>query len=365
MSDRAAFGTFFLPGPTEVTAGVLDAMTRPMMGHRGAEFEELYARVQNGLRFVFRTRRNVYVSTSSATGMMEAAVRCAPPGPVLALVNGAFSARFAGIARACDRDVTVVEVPLGSVHDLAGVEGALSARAFAAMMVVHSETSTGALNDIESLAKIAHKHGAMILVDSVSGMGGAPVETDSWELDFVLTGSQKALALPPGLAFAAAGAEYLRRAQSAAARGIYFDVIEMEEFASRNQTPSTPAISLLYAADAQLEKIRAEGMEARWARHAAMREMVAAWTGELSAAGTKLGILAAEGSRAPTVSAITLPIGVKGGALVANIAERGFVVGSGYGKLKDSTFRIGHMGEHRPEGLARCLDACAEALASG
>jgi aspartate aminotransferase-like enzyme len=363
MSDRSAFGTFFLPGPTEVTGDVLDAMTRPMMGHRGAEFESLYARVQEGLRLVFRTKRNVYVGTSSATGMMETAVRCVTPGPVLALVNGAFSARFAGIARACGRDVTVLEVPLGAVHDHAVVEAALAARAFAAVMAVHSETSTGALTDIESLAKVAHRHGAMILVDSVSGMAGARVETDAWELDFVLTGSQKALALPPGLSFAAAGENYLRHAKSAAARGIYFDVIEMEEFAQKNQTPSTPAISLLYAAEVQLERIRAEGMDARWARHAAMREQVAPWTDSLRGAGTDVGVLAAEGSRAPTVSAITVPKNVKGGALVAKIAERGFVVGTGYGSLKDSTFRIGHMGEHRPAGLARCLDACAEALA--
>lgn len=364
MSDRPAFGTFYLPGPTEVTGDVLDAMTRPMMGHRGAEFESLYARVQEGLRVVFRTTRNVYVGTSSATGMMETAVRCAPPGPVLALVNGAFSARFAAIARACDRGVTVLDASPGAVHDPAVVEAALAARAFAAMMVVHSETSTGALTDIEALAKIAHRHGAMILVDSVSGMGGARVETDAWELDFVLTGSQKAFALPPGLSFAAAGENYLRHAKSAAARGIYFDVIEMEEFAQKNQTPSTPAISLLYAAEVQLGKIRAEGMDARWARHAAMREQVVTWTETQCAAGAAVGILAAEGSRAPTVSAITVPKSVKGGALVAKIARLGFVVGTGYGSLKDSTFRIGHMGEHRPEGLARCLAACAETLAS-
>jgi aspartate aminotransferase-like enzyme len=363
MTDRSPFGTFFLPGPTEVRGDVLAAMTRPMMPHRGAEFESLFARIQDGLRLVFRTRRPVYVSSSSATGLMEAAVRCAPRGPMLSLVNGAFSARFAAIARACDRETVVLDVPFGSVHELSTVDEALATRAFAAMTVVHSETSTGALTDIAALAGIAHRHGAMILVDSVSGMGGAPVETDGWELDFVLTGSQKALALPPGLSFAVASEHYVRHARTAPARGIYFDVVEMEEFARKNQTPSTPALSLFYAADVQLDRVRAEGMEARWTRHAQMRESVIRWTRECQAAGSAVGILAPEGSRSPTVSAITLPAGVKGDTIVKKVGERGFVVGNGYGALKDRTFRIGHMGEHRPEGLTRCLDACSSALA--
>ena len=148
MTEALQFDTFFLPGPTEVPSDVLAAMSRPMMPHRGAEFESLFARIQSGLQFVFRTRRPVYVSSSSATGLMEAAVRCAPPGPVLALVNGAFSARFAAIARACDRDTQVLEVPPGSVHEHSAIDEALAARTFAAMTVVHSETSTGALTDI-------------------------------------------------------------------------------------------------------------------------------------------------------------------------------------------------------------------------
>jgi aspartate aminotransferase-like enzyme len=294
---------------------------------------------------------------------MEAAVRCAPPGPVLALVNGAFSARFAAIARACDRDTQVLEVPPGSVHEHSAIDEALAARTFAAMTVVHSETSTGALADIATLARIAHAHETIILVDSVSGVGGALVETDEWDLDFVLTGSQKALALPPGLSFAVASESYVRHARVSSARGVYFDVVEMEEFAKKNQTPSTPAISLLYAADVQLERVRAEGMEVRWARHQGMRDSVIRWTIECQNAGLAVAILAPEDARSPTVSAITLPVRISGDMIANKVAERGFVVGNGYGALKDRTFRIGHMGEHRPEGLARCLDACGWALA--
>jgi aspartate aminotransferase-like enzyme len=362
MTDRPPFGTFFLPGPTEVRGDVLAAMTRPMIPHRGAEFESLFARIQEGLQLVFRTSRPVYVSSSSATGLMEAAVRCGPPGPILSLVNGAFSARFAAIARACGRDVAVLDAPFGSVHDFAAIEDALAARTFAALTVVHSETSTGALTDIAAIAGIAHRHGTMVLVDSVTGVAGARVDADAWELDFVLTGSQKALALPPGLSFAVASEHYVRQARTAPSRGVYFDVVEMEEFARKNQTPSTPALSLLYATDVQLERIRAEGMEARWARHEAMRDSVVRWTLACQAAGSAVGILAPMDSRSPTVSAITLPDGVRGDTLVKKVAERGFVVGNGYGALKDRTFRIGHMGEHRPEELSRCLDSCSGAL---
>ncbi|MEP6834006.1 MAG: aminotransferase class V-fold PLP-dependent enzyme, partial [Gemmatimonas sp.] len=222
-------------------------MTQPMLPHRGAAFESLYASLQEGFQPIFRTKRPVYVSSSSATGLMEAAVRCAPPGPILALVNGAFSERFAAITAACGRDVQVVRCPWGAVVSLDEVEAALKSRHFAAVTVVHSETSTGALTELEALAKVVHAHDALLLVDSVTGIAGAPVETDAWDLDFVLTGSQKALALPPGLAFGVASERYIKTAAQSASRGLYFDLVEFEEFTHKNQTPSTPAISLMYA----------------------------------------------------------------------------------------------------------------------
>ncbi|MFN8718562.1 MAG: pyridoxal-phosphate-dependent aminotransferase family protein, partial [Gemmatimonadaceae bacterium] len=192
------FGTFFLPGPTEVRPEVLQAMLQPMLPHRGAAFESLFARVQAGLKPIFRTQRPVYVSSSSATGLMEAAVRCARPGAVLCLVNGAFSERFAHIAHACGRDATVVGGEWHRPVPLDVVEDALRTRRYSALTVVHSETSTGTLTDIQALATLARQFDCAVLVDSVTGLGGVPVETDAWGLDFVLTGSQKALALPPG-----------------------------------------------------------------------------------------------------------------------------------------------------------------------
>ena len=352
------FGTFFLPGPTEVRAEVLAAMSGAMISHRGPVFDALFARIQAGLKPVFRTARPVYVLASSGTGMMEAAIRNAPSGPILCLVNGAFSERFANVARACDRDVRVLETPMGTVHDHAAVDAALGGGRFAAMTATHSETSTGALSDVRALARLAHAHGTMILVDSVSGLAGARLETDAWQLDFVLTGSQKALAIPPGLAFGVASEAYVLQAQKSPARGRYFDVVELEEFTLRNSTPATPALSLLYALDVQLPTIVAEGMEARWARHEAMRLLTERWAE--GRPGT--GVLATKGSRSPTVSVITLPGGVTGDAVVNAVAERGITVSGGYGTLRERTFRIGHMGDHTVTTIQRCLDACDDAL---
>ena len=360
-----AFGTFFLPGPTEVRREVLEAMLAPMLPHRGAEFEQMFGRIVTSLQAIFRTTRPVYVSTSSATGFMEMAVRCAPPGPILSLVNGAFSERFADIARSCGRDVDVVSAAWGDVVALEQVEAAFRSRQYVALTVVHSETSTGALTPLEPLARVARAHDVLVLVDSVTGIAGAPVETDAWDLDVVLTGSQKALALPPGLAFAAVSERFLQRAHHATARGRYFDVLEFEQYAKKQQTPNTPALSLLYATLLQCEAIASIGIEQRWLRHAALQQATERWvTQTRDALGIELCIYARDGFRSPTVSAIALPVHISGDALVKAVAQRGFVIGGGYGKLKATSFRIGHMGDHTIEGLRCCLDAVADALQS-
>jgi aspartate aminotransferase-like enzyme len=366
-----AFGTFFLPGPTEVRPEVLAAMTRPMIAHRGAEFEALYARCDAGLRRVFRTRRPVFISSSSATGLMEGGVRCAPAGRVLAVVNGAFSERFAEIARACGREVDVLAVPFGRAADPDDVARRLDAGRYAAVTVAHSETSSGALTDVVAVGAAARAHGARCLVDSVTALGAAPLDFDASELDFVLTGSQKALGLPPGLAFAAATEGYMADARAAADRGRYFDLVEFEAFAAKRQTPNTPAIPLLYALEAQLTRTvgtdgdasaAPEPIEARWARHQALADATYAWV-DAHTARFGIAVLAPAGERSPTVSAITLPAGTDPAAVVAAVKRRGYVVGGGYGAGKATTFRVGHMGDHTLDGLAGCLAACADALA--
>ena len=365
MSAAKTFGTFFLPGPTEVRDEIMAAMSQPMIPHRGAQFENLFARLQTGLRPVFLTQRPVYISSSSATGMMEAAIRSAPRGRILCLVNGAFSERFAHIASMCARDVDRYEVAWGQIHAIRQLEERLAMRKYAAITVVHSETSTGALNDVRSISDCAHRHDVVCLIDSVSGLGGAELRFDEWKLDYVLTGSQKALALPPGLSFAVASAAFVDQANATHDRGVYFDIVELDAYARRNQTPSTPALTLFYALEAQLKSIVDEGLEARWARHRAMAARTQEWIARISdETGKKLGNIAPLGSQSPTVSAIRLPPDISAEVFTAAVAERGIVVGNGYGKMKNTTFRIGHMGDHTVETIDRCLAACSSVLRS-
>jgi predicted phosphoserine aminotransferase len=342
-----AFGRFFLPGPTEVRPEILQAQVRPMMGHRGAGVVALMEGLQAGLKDVFRTERPVFVSSSSATGLMEAAVRNGASGRILALVNGAFSERFAKIALACGLAVDRLDAPWGSAHDPDVVSEALGRGAYDAVTVVHSETSTGVLNPVERIARVvAREDDVLLLVDSVTGVGGAEVRTDAWGLDFVLTGSQKALALPPGLAFGVASERMMERAETVKARGVYFDLLAFEKNLDKMQTPNTPALSLLYALQVQLGRIRSETMERRWARHLAMAERVWTWVGAAAERLPGLRVLAPEGFRSPTVTTVVLPEGRSSRSVVEGMKARGWVIGGGYGKLEETTFRIGHMGDH-------------------
>jgi aspartate aminotransferase-like enzyme len=239
----------------------------------------------------------------------------------------------------------------------------VTAAGHALVAVVHSETSTGALNDVRAISDAAHSADAMCVIDSVSGIRGAELRFDEWGLDFVFTGSQKALALPPGLAFGVASQRFLSSGD-ATARGAYFDLAEFASGAAKGEAPNTPAISLYYALAAQLECIVEEGIEAAWKRHAAMAAMTYAWADDLAGNGISIAPFAAKGHRSPTVTAIKLPSGVSGEALVKAVSAAGIMLGAGYGKLKDTTVRIGHMGDHTPETVDRCLAATRAALLS-
>jgi aspartate aminotransferase-like enzyme len=347
-----------------VDPDVLAAQAGAMIGHRGRDIEGLLARLQDGLKQVFLTDQPVIVSTSSATGLMEAAVRNGVAGgKVLSLVNGAFSSRFSQISLACGHETEVWSVDWGLFHDPAELDARLDRGGYDAVTITHSETSTGALQDLEAIASITGRHeGVMLLIDSVTGVGGTEVRTDDWGLDFILTGSQKALALPPGLAFAVASPEMLDRSAQASNKGYYFDLLPIMKSLEAHQTPSTPAISLLYALEAQLERILNEGMEKRWARHAAMRAMTVEWVEARRADGVDVGVLAAEGHRSPTITCISLPQGVSGPEVVAELKGRGWVIGGGYSRLKETTIRIGHMGDHTTENLGELLEELAKVI---
>lgn len=337
-------------------------MTQQMIAHRGKGIEDLMARLAPRLQQVFRTTRPVYTSTSSATGLMEAGVRNAVRERVLCLVNGSFSERFHKAAVNSGIAADKLEVPYGQYHAPEMVADALRKGGYDVVTVVHSETSTGVLNPIADIAKVVHDAGDVVLVvDTVSSMAAAPVESDAWGLDYVLTGSQKALALPAGLAFCAANDRVLARAKESRRRGLYFDLLEFDEYHRKNQSPNTPAVSLLYAADVQLAHLEAEGMEARWARHAAMAERTWAWA---EALGARIGIrlYAPAGYRAPGVTCITVPAGKTGSGVASAMKAKGFVIATGYGKLKDDMVRVGHMGDHTMEELETLLGALQEVM---
>ena len=354
------WGRFFLPGPTEVRPEVLAAMNQPVIGHRGSEMLALLRQADPGLRALFRTARPVYVATASATGLMEAGVRCGVRRRALALVNGAFAERFRDLVGDCGRHCESYTVPWGEAHEPAEVERRLRAGDFDAVTVTHSETSTGVLNPLAEIAEAVRAVGddILLLVDGVTSVGGARVETDAWGLDWTLTGSQKAMALPPGLAFGTASPRLLERAATLTGRGQYFDLLEFEAQWKRFQTPQTPAVNLIYSLVEQLGRMEREGWDARLARHQQMAERCWQW-----AEGRGLQLFASAGYRSPTVTTISLPPEMPGSQVAARLADRGFTIGAGYGKLKDTTIRIGHMGDHTVEELDALLAELDEVLA--
>jgi predicted phosphoserine aminotransferase len=360
-----AFGRFFLPGPTEVHPAVLDAMRRPMIPHRSSEMVELLQGLETPLRDLWRTTRNVLIGTCSATGFMEMAVRSGVQRRALSLVGGAFGERFAGIAAAAGREVIRLDVQPGQTCEPDMLRDALKRSDVDAVTLVHSETSTGALAPLEQLAAVVRDFDdVLLLVDAVTSCAGSPVETDAWQLDFVLTGSQKALALPPGLALGVASERMIARAREVPERGAYFDVLAYHDAAAKHQPTNTPAIALLYALETQLRRIEEEGgVDARWRRHRAMQQCVESWIG---GRGGELGsaFLPDPARRSWTVSCLRVPEGMSGRTIAQAMKRRGWTIGSGYGPLKEETIRIGHMGDHTPERLDELLGTLEEVTAA-
>jgi aspartate aminotransferase-like enzyme len=356
-------GRFFLPGPTEVYPEVMEAQLRPMISHRGSAMTEILQELQGGLETIFYTKRPVFISTSSATGLMEAAVRNGVRSKLLACVNGAFSKRFGEIASACGHQVDTYDVPWGAAHDPAELRKRLQKGGYDAVTMVHSETSTGVLNDIKALAAVVREFDdVLVLVDSVSGFGGAEIRPDDWGLDFLLTGSQKAFALPPGLAFGVASERMMARSAKAPAKGFYFDLVKFAEGHEKFSPHITPGLSTIYALQVQLKRILAEGMPARWARHTKMAERTWAWVDEMKGKKAGLSVLAPKGYRSPCVTTVAVATADLAPTIVKAVSAKGWTIGGGYGKLKPSSFRVGHMGDHTLAELNDVLGVLAEVI---
>lgn len=348
----------FIPGPTDVLPAVLAAQRAPMIGHRSDEFETLFARCESQLRQLFETTARVYIVAASGTGLQEAAIRNAVGGRVLCFVNGAFSQRWHDVAVGCDKQVVRVDVAWNTAVKPATVEAALR-QAMAdgpvdAVTVVHNETSTGVMSPVEAIAATVRRVSpeTLVLVDAVSSFGGTRIPFDAWGLEVLLTSAQKALALPPGLSFCAVSDRVLERARGVKGRGWYFDFLNLEKSLKKSTTPATPAISLMRSLSAQLDHIAAEGVQARYDRHARLAARTQQW-----ALDRGFALMAEEGYRSVTVTTVSNTRGIDVEALNRALAVENMEISNGYGVFKDKAFRIAHMGEVDDADLDRLFAA--------
>lgn len=355
-----------IPGPVEVRKEILDAQTRWMIGHRSNDFAALFERLQTKLRQAFFTQSRVILSGSSGTGLWEGASRncIRDDRKALHLVAGAFSDRWAEISKVNGKQIDVITLDWGQAHTAEMVADALKQQAangqpYDAVCVVHNETSTGVTNPIQAIAAVVREYDeTLLLVDSVSGFLGAELRVDEWGIDVALTSSQKAFALPPGLAFAAVSDRVLARAKQIPNRGYYFDFVELDKSLQKNNTPSTPPISLMFAADVQLDDILNEGIENRWARHTQMRDITHTW-----ALQRGFGLYAQEGYRSPTVTTVdNREKGVDVDQMAKFMNTKMFSIDKGYGEIKGKTFRIAHMGDMTINTLEELLAGFDEFL---
>ncbi len=350
-----------IPGPVEVRQEILEAQTQWMIGHRSTAFADLFARLQTKLKQAFMTQSRVFVSGSSGTGLWEGASRncIRDDKKALHLVSGAFSERWAEVSQLNGKQVDVIKVEWGEANTPEMVADALKKETYDVVCAVHNETSTGVTHPIKAIGEIVRQYpDTLYLVDTVSGFLGAELRVDDWGIDIALTSSQKAFGLPPGIAFASISDRVLERAAQVKNRGYYFDFIEIEASLKKNNTPSTPPISLMFAADRQLDDILAEGVENRWARHLHMRDMTHNW-----AFSRDFGVFGQEGYRSPTVTAVdnrTKNIDVD--QMAKFMGGKGFSMDKGYGKIKGKTFRIAHMGDMQNSTLEEVLSGLDEFL---
>lgn len=331
----------FIPGPTHVDDEILEAMAVPMIGHRDSLYSDMHGETVTKLKNFLQTDGHIYLSTSSSTGMMEGAIRNVVQKKVLMTNCGAFSKRWAEIAELNGKEIDVIKVDMGQATTPDMVDEYLSRGGFEAVCITHNETSTGVLNPIKEIgALVKEKYpDVLVCVDAVSSMAGTEIKVDEWNLDVVLAGTQKAFALPPGLCVVTVSEQAFEKSLSVANRGFYFNFEELEKKAVKNQTPATPAISLVNALNVQMDRMMKEGFKNRFQRHLDMAEHVRSWTRK------NFALYSDENYLSPTVTNVhnTREIDVVG--LNAELATRGAMISNGYGALKGTCFRIAHMGD--------------------
>lgn len=330
--------TLFTVGPVEVRKEVLESMTRPMITHRSKEYEQLQKDVVEKLHRTLDTDMNIILSPSSASGLLEACVRNGVRSKMMGISNGSFGDRWQGIGIENGKDVVKVNGTWGKavrpddiVENLTGdVE---------AVTIVANESSTGVLNPVGEIVKaIRQDHDPLIFVDGVTAVYGTDLHIKELDVDAVVFGTQKALALPPGLAVICCSDRLLEKARTVPGRGYYFDLVQMKAMADKNYSLTTPPVSLMYGLDFQLDRIIREGMSTRYHRHQEMADLVHRW------AMSHNGLFAEQGFLSDTITVLNRG-DIDFGRLSKGLKERGYEISNGYGMIKETTFRIGHMGD--------------------
>jgi aspartate aminotransferase-like enzyme len=334
-----------------------------MIGHRGQGFKDLYASIQPRLQQLFQTRQLVYLSTSSAWGVMEGALRNLVARKVLTCMCGAFSDKWFDVAQRCGKEAEALQVPWGSPIRADAIDRRLATGQFDALTLIHNETSTGVMSPLAEIAALKLKYPEVLfIVDSVSSLSAVPIPFDALGIDVLLAGTQKALALPPGLSLFTCSSAALARAAALKDRGYYFDFIEFQKNAEQQMTPSTPSIGHVYALASKLEDIFGEGLESRYARHARLAQRTRDW-----AARQGFVLFPDPGFESVTLTCVSN--GARPGGRTIDVSklqklvkDQGFLIDGGYGKIKGTTFRLSSMGDETEATMDLLYGALDDAM---
>ncbi len=349
-----------IPGPVHIAPETYAAMSTPVMGHRSQDFVTLYQTCQPNLQKLFQTEDPVFISTSSAWGVMEGSVRNLSRKKILCCMCGAFSDKWLDVSRRCGKSAEGLQVEWGKNIDPDDLRNQLSSGEFDLVTLVHNETSCGMMNPLEEIMNVLKEFPEVIsVVDTVSSFSAVPIPKDEWGIDVILTGSQKALAMPPGLALLSVSERAFQRAEEVEGRGYYFDFLEFRKNHEKGMTPSTPVIPLIHALNHTLQKIFEEGVEARHNRHAELNQMVRNWVSEK---GFELLPEEQFASKSLTCVKNNLEIDVAG-FVNALREEKKLSIDGGYGKIKGKTFRISNMGDETRETISHLLSQMDEIFA--
>jgi len=342
----------FIPGPIQVSDKTYKAMATPIVGHRSKDFTKLVEEVEPRLKQLFYTNRPVYLSTSSSWGVMEGAIRNVTNKAVLNCCNGAFSDKWFDVSKRCGKAAGALSFDWGKPVDPKALEKELSTGKYDSVTIIHNETSTGTMSNLEEISAVLKKFDDVIsIIDTVSSFSALPIKMDELGIDVMITGCQKALALPPGLSFISVSEKAINRAKAVEGRGYYFDFLEFDSNMEKLMTPSTPVISLIYALKSKLDDIFEEGVQKRYARHLENNKIVREW-------GYSHGfsLLPEEKFGSVSLNCFKNTRNADLPALLAELKKRfAMVFDGGYGKLKGNTFRISNMGDETPATMRELL----------